>query len=81
MKKQVSRESRLPPTVPVRASRISARAELTPLTSHGPQLREQVTPADIVDIGRYLNWADKAMEGVTNKKGKRRKGQARPKAA
>ena len=56
MKKQVSRESRLPPTVPIRASRISARAELTPLTSSLTQLRENVTPADIVDIGRYLSW-------------------------
>lgn len=79
--KRVSRESRLPPTVPIRASRISARAELTPLTSGLTQLRENVTPADIVDIGRYLSWADKAMEGVMNKKGKSKKGHARPRAA
>ena len=76
MKKKVSRESRLPPTAPICASDLSARVELTPPTSNPPEVQENVIQANIIDIGRYLRWADKAMTGP----GKKRKSK-KPKAA
>jgi len=76
MKKKDSRESRLPPTAPICASDLSARVELTPPTSNPPEVQENVIQANIIDIGRYLRWADKAMTGP----GKKRKSK-KPKAA
>ena len=52
----------LPITAPIRASEISAEVELTPPTSDGTEVQENVTKENIVDIQRYLRWADKAME-------------------
>jgi len=74
VKKKVSRESRLPPTASICASDLSARVELTPPTSNLPEVQENVIQANIIDIGRYLRWADKAMAGPGNKrKGKKTK--------
>lgn len=81
MKKKVSRESRLPPTAPIRASHISARAELTPPTANAAEVQENVTQANMIEIGRYLRWADKAMTGTASKRVKGKKGHAGPKAA
>jgi len=50
--------------------------ELTPPTSNPPEVQENVIQANIIDIGRYLRWADKAMTGP----GKKRKSK-KPKAA
>ena len=76
MKKKDSRESRFPPTAPICASDLSARVELTPPTSNLPDVEEKVIQANIIYIGRYLRWADKAMTGP----GKKRKSK-KPKAA
>jgi hypothetical protein len=50
--------------------------ELTPPTSNLPEVQENVIQANIIDIGRYLRWADKAMAGP----GRKRKDK-KPKAA
>jgi hypothetical protein len=68
VKKKVSRESRLPPTAPICAFDLSAPVELTPPTPTLPQVQEKATPANIIDIGRYLRWADKAMAGPSKKR-------------
>jgi hypothetical protein len=70
----------LPITAPIRASEISAEVELTPPTSHGADVQENVTKENIVDIQRYLRWADKAIQSrrAKNQSGR---GHARPKAA
>jgi len=69
----------LPITAPIRASEISAEVELTPPTSNGADVQENVTKENIVDIQRYLRWADKAME--SQPKNESGRGHARPKAA
>src|SRR5690348_7091031 len=70
----------LPTTAPVRASEISAEVELTPPTSNGAEVQEYVTRENVVDIQRYLRWADTAMEARSVKK-KSRKAQAPPKGS
>ena len=70
----------LPITAPIRASEISAEVELTPPTSNDADVQENVTNANIVDIQRYLRWADKAMQSRTAKNQSSR-GHARRKAA
>ena len=69
----------LPITAPIRASEISAEVELTPPASNGADVQENVTKENIVDIERYLRWADKAME--SHPKNQRGRGHAPPKAA
>ena len=78
LKKKTSRESRLPATAPMRASQTSVQVERTPPTSNGADVQHNVTYTNIVDIQRYLRWADKAMGSNGAKQG--RKGLA-PKAA
>jgi hypothetical protein len=65
---------------PVRASEISAEVELTPPTSNGADVQETVTKENIVDIQRYLRWADKAMQSRSARNHGDR-GHASPKAA
>jgi hypothetical protein len=57
----------LPITAPIRASEISAEVELTPPTSNGAEVQENVTKENIVDIQRYLRWADRAIQPRTVK--------------
>jgi hypothetical protein len=80
LKKQARSENRLPITAPIRASEISAEVELTPPTSNGADVEENVTQTDVVDIQRYLRWANKALQSRPAKNQDRR-GHAPPKAA
>lgn len=69
----------LPITAPIRASEISAEVELTPPTSNGAEVQEMVTKTNIVDIERYICWADKAIKSQLKERGRR--GHIPPKAA
>ena len=62
MKNKFSRESTFSPTAPIRSSEISADVELMPPTSNGAEVQEKVTKETIVDIQRYLRWAEKALQ-------------------
>ena len=59
----------LPITAPIRASEISAEVELTPPTSDGAEVQETVTQNNIVDIQRYLRWADHALDSQSDQRG------------
>jgi hypothetical protein len=78
LKKKAISESTRPATAPIRASHISARVELTPLTSDGDEVNENVTQTNVVDIHRYLRWAAKAIEKRARKQARK---DAPPKAA
>ena len=73
MKKKGNNESSIPATAPFRAQEISAEVELTPPTSDGADVEENVTRANVVDIQRYLRWADTAINSRRSRK-QRRKG-------
>ena len=62
MKNKFSRESTFSPTAPIRATEISAEVELMPPISNGAEVQEKVTKETIIDVQRYLRWADKAMQ-------------------
>ncbi len=80
MKKKANTETTFPATAPIRTVQLSARVELTPPTSDGAETQEKVTQDNIVDIQRYLRWADKAITPRSAKKRDRR-GHVPPKAA
>jgi hypothetical protein len=53
---------------PIRANAV----ELTPPASNGAEIQEKVTKENIVDIQRYLRWADKAIKShLPTKQGRR----------
>lgn len=68
LKKKTTTESPFPATVPFRAAQVRARVELTTPTSHGAEAQTKVTKENIVDIQRYLRWADKAIKPQSPKK-------------
>ena len=59
--KEIRAENRPPPTSPIRASQI-ATVELTPPATDSAEVHENVTRENIVDIQRYLRWADKVLK-------------------
>jgi hypothetical protein len=59
--KEIRGENRPPPTSPIRASQI-ATIELTPPPTDSAEVHENVTRENIVDIQRYLRWADKVLK-------------------
>jgi hypothetical protein len=67
VKSKVRREN-LSPMPPIRANAV----ELTPPAANGAEVQEKVTEENIVDIQRYLRWADKAIKSRLPKKQSRR---------
>jgi hypothetical protein len=61
LKKKANNENKVPATAPLLASEVSAHVELTPPTSNSADVEENVTRVNVVDIQRYLRWADKAI--------------------
>lgn len=73
LKKEATGESTGTSSAPLRASHISAHVELTPPTSNGTEVQENVTKANVLEIQRYLRWADEAMKKPTPHKQARRR--------
>lgn len=68
LKKRARSEKMLPITAPICGSEINGEVELTPPISNSAEVQQNLTKESIVDINRYLRWADKAMESHPTEK-------------